>query len=252
MSAYYNEYDKATTAWLRSLISKGLIADGEVDDRPIQDVQPGDLYEFTQCHFFAGIGGWSLTLRDVGWPDDKPVWTGSCPCQSFSTAGKQLGFADKQKHLWPEFKRLILGCRPAQIFGEQVENAVELGDETQSWLDLVSSDLDKAGYEVGAAVLSAAYVGAPHLRERLYFVADSTGIRGSQEFQPVGNGVDDDFWATADWVRYPDGKRRAHKPGVRTVADGIPGGMALLRGAGNAIVPSQAAEFIRAYLEIRE
>ena len=84
---YYNEHDAKAAAWMRELIKEGLIADGDVDERSIVDVQPGDLAGYTQCHWFAGIGGWSLALRLAGWPDDRPVWTGSCPCQPFSSAG---------------------------------------------------------------------------------------------------------------------------------------------------------------------
>ncbi len=62
-TAYYNEFDKKTAAWLRELIKAGLIAQGHVDERPIQEVRPSDLAGFCQCHFFAGIGVWSYALR---------------------------------------------------------------------------------------------------------------------------------------------------------------------------------------------
>ena len=75
VSSYYNEFDPFAAAWLRELIKDGQIADGEVDERSIVDVRPDDLRGFTQCHFFAGIGGWSYALRLAGWPDDAPVWT---------------------------------------------------------------------------------------------------------------------------------------------------------------------------------
>src|SRR5579859_1111465 len=98
------------------LILEGDIAPGHVDTRSIEDVRPGDLAGYTQCHFFAGIGGWSLALRLAGWPDDQFVWTGSCPCQSVSGAGKRKGHADK-RHLWPAFHRLIAECSPSIVFG---------------------------------------------------------------------------------------------------------------------------------------
>ena len=167
MSAYYNEHDPFAAAWLRELIADGLIADGEVDERDIQTLDPSDLRSFTQCHFFAGIGGWSYALRLAGWPDDRPVWTGSCPCQPFSAAGAQAGGTDP-RHLWPTWYQLIRECRPRVVFGEQVESAVAHG-----WLDLVSDDLEREGYAVGAVGLPAASVGAPHIRQRLWFVCDS-------------------------------------------------------------------------------
>ena len=57
---YYNEFDPKAAAWLRQLILDKLIPDGLVDTRSIADVQPSDLAGYTQCHFFAGIGGWPL------------------------------------------------------------------------------------------------------------------------------------------------------------------------------------------------
>jgi DNA (cytosine-5)-methyltransferase 1 len=173
--AYYNENDKFAAAWLRELIKVGLIANGEVDERSIVEVQPSDVQGFTQCHWFAGIGVWSYALRQAGWPDNGPqVWTGSCPCQPFSAAGKQEGFTDP-RHLWPEWHRLIRECKPDTIFGEQVGNAL-------GWFDLVSGDLEGEGYAIGSAIMGAHSVGAPHIRQRLYFVAESqrTGLSPQQ------------------------------------------------------------------------
>src|SRR5687767_2509033 len=119
MTAYYNEHDPKAAAWLRELIRRDLVAPGEVDERSIEDIRPTELAGFTQCHFFAGIGVWSYALRLAGWPDSREVWTGSCPCQPFSAAGKGAGFTD-ERHLWPAWFHLISQCRPARIFGEQV------------------------------------------------------------------------------------------------------------------------------------
>lgn len=171
MVAYYNENDSQAAAWLRELIKNGLIAHGDVDERDIRDVPPADLGGYTQCHFFAGIGGWSYALRLAGWPDDKPVWTGSCPCQPFSTAGRGKGVTD-ERHLWPHFHWLIEQCRPSVVFGEQVASKDGL-----AWLDLVSADMEGSGYAFGAADLCAAGVGSPHIRQRLYWVADAEGTR---------------------------------------------------------------------------
>ena len=171
MSSYYNEHDTFAAAWLRELIKDGQITDGTVDERDIQDVQPADLRGFDRCHFFAGIGGWDHALKLAGWPNDRPIWTGSCPCQPFSTAGKGKGGAD-DRHLWPHWFRLLRECRPTTVFGEQVAAAIGHG-----WLDLVSTDLEGEGYAVGAVVLGAHSVGAPHIRPRLWFVADSEGVR---------------------------------------------------------------------------
>ncbi|WP_322111406.1 DNA cytosine methyltransferase [Tistrella sp.] len=92
-------------------MADGLIPAGDVDERDIRDVLPSDLDQYRQCHFFAGIGGWALALRWAVWPSDRPIWTGSCPCQPFSAAGRRRGFAD-ERHLWPAWAWLISQSRP--------------------------------------------------------------------------------------------------------------------------------------------
>ena len=245
--AYYNEIDPKAAAWLRELIKRGLIADGEVDTRSIVDVRSNDLHGFAQCHFFAGIGGWSYALRQSGFDDSRSVWTGSCPCQPFSCAGKQKGTAD-ERHLWPVFANLIRECRPVRIFGEQVANAIGAG-----WLDGVRSDLEAEGYTVGAAVLGAHSVGAPHIRQRLYWVAsdykrerregrierqDSCKFgqwswRGKEDLQSIQESpmLGNDRWP---------------QPIIRTMDDGLRTRMDGCHGAGNAIVPQVAKVFIEA------
>ena len=166
---YYNEIDPRAAQWLRELMAEGWIPKGTVDERSIVDVRPEDLDEFAQCHFFAGIGGWPLALRLAEWPEDRPAWTGSCPCQPFSCAGKGLGESD-ERHLWPGFFRLIQQRRPPIIFGEQVASKAAL-----AWIDGVFADLEGENYACGAADLCAAGIGAPHIRQRLFWMADAQG-----------------------------------------------------------------------------
>ncbi len=217
MTAYYNEVDPYAAEWLRNLILCGLIAPGDVDERSIEDVTPADLRGYTQCHFFAGIGVWSYALRMAQWPDSRPVWTGSCPCQPFSVAGATAGMRD-ELHLWPAWHWLIAQCRPPVVFGEQVEAAIRHG-----WLDLVQADMEGIGYAFAPVGIPAAGVGAPHIRQRLWFVADadetgSIGLRGERLPGDTDASCRDDV------------DRRTY---------------------GNAIVAQVAAEVIGAYMECR-
>jgi DNA (cytosine-5)-methyltransferase 1 len=235
MSAFYNEHDRYAAEWLRNLIAAGEIAPGIVDERDIQEITEDDLAGYTQVHLFAGIGGWSLALRLAGWDDARPVWTGSCPCQPFSFAGKQTGPSD-DRHLWPEMFRLIRKRRPSIIFGEQVASAIGHG-----WLDGVGQDLEGEAYALGAAVLPASSKNAPHRRDRLWFFAypewdeqprqepccgTHRRVGREQQLLPWDGG-----WPTA-LTRF------------RVVDNGIPRSVAATDAARNAIVPQIAAEFI--------
>lgn len=200
MSVVYNEIEPYCVEWLRSLVAAGQLPAGRVDERSIVDLRPSDVAG-TSFHTFAGIGGWPLALRMAGWPDDLSVWTGSCPCQPFSNAGRGDGFSD-ERHLWPEWFRLIRECRPPVVFGEQVDSP--LG---RAWLDAVFADLEGSGYACGAAVLPAAGVGAPHGRHRIYFVAFThEGRRGTTGFggmgSALGSGCARDAAALADAGAY--------------------------------------------------
>ena len=267
---YYNEIDRHAAAWLKELIKENLIPTGHVDTRSITEVKAHELKPYTQCHFFAGIGGWSYALELAGWPADRPVWTGSCPCQPFSAAGKGKGAGD-ERHLWPVFARLIRECRPERVFGEQVAQSVGFG-----WLDGVCADLEAEGYAVGAVVLGAHSVGAPHIRQRLYWVADSESARSSprsigtalaefgqggrlgnaneprsQRLDIVRNRPNEwTPWSSSVAIQCRDGKARRFEPGSFPLAHGVPGRVGLLRGYGNAIVPQVAAEFVKAYLDL--
>ena len=213
MTAYYNEIDPFAAAWLRELIRQGHIAPGDVDERSIEDVTPDEIRSYAQCHFFAGIGVWSYSLRRAGWPDDRPVWTGSCPCQPFSAAGKGGGFAD-ERHLWPAMFHLIRERRPDVFLGEQVASKDGLG-----WLDLVSSDLEGEGYAVGAVDTCSAGHGAPHIRQRLRFAAK----RVADAEHPFGRPLD---------IHREDG--RYGQDGRREKAHGFAGACGKVRGMADA------------------
>lgn len=186
MRAYYNEHDPKKAAWLRELIADGQITAGDVDERSIEHVQPEDLRGYTRCHFFAGIGVWDYALDLAGW-GDEPAWTGSCPCPSFSAAGKGGGF-DDPRHLWPAWYRLIRECSPSSIFGEQADDAIGYG-----WLDLVQTDLEAEAYAVGKAVLGACSVGAPHIRQRLFFAGARQCGCGCRTCNVCGPRIDGEF-----------------------------------------------------------
>ena len=247
MTAYYNEYDKYAAEWLCNLIAAGRIAPGVVDTRSIEDVHPADLKDFTQCHFFAGIGVWSLALRRAGWPDDRPVWTGSCPCQPFSAAGQGAGFAD-ERHLWPAFHHLIREheqwCReqkrrPPIILGEQVASK-----DADAWIDLVQDDMEGLGYRFGAIPFPSAGVGAPHIRDRLYWVADADlqregPARNAARTRNAGRRIEADRLDHADHARLEglggghQAARGQREGSVRPVAaPGELGGMADTAGEG--------------------
>ena len=227
--AFYNEIEPYAAEWMENLASKRHIANGRVDRRSICDIKPVDIKAATQAHFFAGLGGWSYALRLAGWPDDRPVWTGSCPCQPFSTAGSGAGFSDK-RHLWPEWFRLIRECRPPVIFGEQVASPDAL-----RWLDIVQTDLEGAGYAFAAADLCAAGVGAPYIRQRLYFVAvadserrnglnallrSSEGRRGATTLPEVARRREAGDLADAESYRWLEGVQDTTRRGERTTEKG--------------------------------
>lgn len=251
MSAYYNEIDPYAAQWLRNLISAGHIAPGEVDERSISDVKPDDLRPFTQCHFFAGLGGWSAALRRAGWPDDRRVWTASCPCQPFSQAGAGAGMAD-ERHLWPDFYWLAMQLSPGEIFGEQVASK-----DAEPWLDLVQTDLEALGYAFGAVAFPSAGIGAPHIRDRLYWLAHSSGdgYASAEKRRKVGEGEKrgrllESQGRFTETILCRDGKTRPCEPGFEPWVDESPSVLGRLRAYGNAINVEAAAQFIAAYMEV--
>ena len=287
MSVYYNEIDPFCVAVLRECIKRGVISDGIVDDRSIEEVDPKDLREFKWVHFFAGGGFWDIAARRAGYPTDETLWTGSCPCQPFSNAGKRAGTSDT-RHLWPHFHRLIAAAKPSVVFGEQVSS--KLGYD---WFDGVASDLESQDYQCEAVDIPACAVNAPHKRNRLYWIArllgnpdegdgrrwiqteeqlrnesfaksSETNVADSEyERTTRGNEIEreiperdtilcEKYWSDFEWRTGKDGKSRRVKPGISLLAHGISRRVDKLHIGGNAIVVPLATEFIKAFLESRE
>jgi DNA (cytosine-5)-methyltransferase 1 len=152
------------------------------------------------------------------------------------------------RDLWPAWFKLIAECSPHVVFGEQTPDAL-------AWFDRVSVDLEGAGYAVGACDLPAACVGAPHIRQRLWFVADANDARRQRA---IGTGQSDPTGQRrpaacreslrSDYRPWPVGPREVDR--IPVLAHGVSGVMGGCKGYGNAIVPQVAAEFIAAYLEV--
>ena len=259
MKVYYNEIDPFLVGWLKELMIQGDIPKGDVDDRSIEEVPSSDLAGYKQVHFFAGIGVWAYALEQAGW-GDRAVWTGSCPCQPFSSAGKGLGSKD-DRDLWWAMYWHIQQQKPSVVFGEQVGKKPGMG-----WWDIVSHDLEAEDYACTAFDLAAASVGAPHIRQRLFWVADTAStqfnwnqersrlvytnskvmetdnnaeakeVRSNQERRLGTSG----FWNNAKWIVFRDGTKRPIKPSITPLVDGATG--ELVFSSDSSVHPQRTAE----------
>lgn len=122
---------------------------------------------------------WSdlVTFDGQEWRGRVDFLTAGYPCQPFSNAGKRLGEKDP-RHLWPEVRRILGETEAPFLFAENVFGHVSLG------LENVREDLHSMGYEVEAGIFTAAEVGAPHIRKRLFILAyaDDTKLRDMAGF----------------------------------------------------------------------
>ncbi len=207
------------------------------------------------------------------------VICGGYPCQPFSVAGKREG-AEDDRHLWPEYFRLIREINPSWIIAENVYGHVTMG------LDVALSDLESIGYTWETFVIPACAVGAPHRRDRVWIVAHSEqpgrldSTQSNEEGQRQSGAHTDEalsLWPASDTGRpggkgffqesfqgFPAfswckdvrgikdyfGRSDIPEPLLRRISDGIPGGVDRLKGLGNAVVP-QIPEIIgRAIMSI--
>lgn len=161
---------------------------------------------------FSGIGGFDLAAEWMGWhnefhcewmpfprkvlhhywPNSKSyeditktdftihrgsidILTGGFPCQPYSSAGKRLGKED-ERHLWPHMLRVISEVKPAYVVGENVRGLTNWSGGLV--FEEVCVDLESQGYEVQPILLPACAVGAPHRRDRVWFIAKNTMCSG--------------------------------------------------------------------------
>lgn len=162
---FLNDNDPFCAEWIRNLITAGHIASGVVDERSIKNIKAADLVGYRQCHFFCGVAGWPQAFRLAGIEHIGGIWSASLPCQPFSVAGKRGGSKD-DRHLWPVFRDLVEECRPAAIIGEQVASK-----DGREWFAGVRAELEALEYVVGGADICSPCVGAPHIRQRLFWGA---------------------------------------------------------------------------------
>src|SRR5271169_6233057 len=173
-SHLYSEHNPYRAAVLRERIEDGLLPKGVVDERDIEVIPDEDFLGYTQIHLFAGIGGFPLGLRLDGFPEDRRIVSGGFSCQDISNAGKRAGITGSRSRLWREMVRCVRVVRPELVFVENVAALLGRG------MGDVLGDLAEIGYDAIGDCISAADVGAPHLRGRIWIVAYSNG-RGLPE-----------------------------------------------------------------------
>jgi DNA (cytosine-5)-methyltransferase 1 len=248
VDAVYNEIEPFLAKWLDNLISYNHIADGHIVCKSIKEIDTTIFKDYNQAHFFAGVGGWSYALRLVGWPDDRKVWTISCPCPPWSRARiNNLDF-DKtrdERDLWPVVMPIIKQHMPSEIYGEQVA-----GKKVQEWILRTRKDLESIGYNFEGRTTKSSYAGAPSQRERFFFFAHLDSQRGQRlvksvytsKTRPWRWGSEKDLRTIVNSPFQPGDSWP--QPLIRSGDDGVPNRVAVLRAYGNAIDPWQAAQFI--------
>lgn len=242
---------------------------------------------------FEGIGGFSLAARWMGWetvawcewnefgqkvlkhhfPEAEghgditktdfrkyanriDIITGGFPCQPYSGAGLRKGKED-ERHLWPEMLRAIREVQPSWVVGENVLGITNWNGGLV--FDEVQADLEAEGFEVWAYVLPACGVGAPHTRERVWFVAHTrkelfNAIKPeNRSVENIGRGQKE--WSK-NWNEFklgtPIGNTTSDfyngeyfEPTIIRIDDGVSSQLDELEAYGNAIVPQVALEIFK-------
>lgn len=145
-------------------------------------------YHFPESEQYGDIKTTDFTV----WCDRIDVLTGGFPCQPFSVAGKLKGTED-DRYLWPAMLGVIRTIRPRWVVGENVYGLVNWSEGMV--FDTVCTDLENEGYEVGAYVLPACAVDAPHRRDRIWIVAHRADAR-SETMPKRPNGIHADAFAS--------------------------------------------------------
>jgi DNA (cytosine-5)-methyltransferase 1 len=229
---------------------------------------------------FSGIGGFALAARWMGWQtvqfveiepfcqavlkknfpntpihgDIKTfagtnlrgsidILTGGFPCQPFSSAGERKGIKDN-RYLWPEMLRVIGEVQPRFIVGENVSGLLNWSNGMV--FEQVQIDLENQGYETTPFLLPASGKGKFHIRERIWFVANSISMQPKQQIEEgyrAENGHETEGSAFETWIQ------AATK--FCGVDDGVPNRMDRIKSLGNAIVPQVAFEIFKAIEQIK-
>lgn len=231
--------------------------DSQTDDRTAKESRVG-LTDLLCGSLFSGIGGLDLGLERAGmnviwqverdeycrrvlerhWPnvrrwDDVRAWPqpdtrpvdvlcGGFPCQDISDAGPRIGIDGERSGLWAEFARIIREVRPSIVVVENVSALLDRG------IGRVLGDLAAMGFDAEWGVVSSCAVGAAHMRERLFVVANATRW-GSRQLR----------WEQCPQEGEADGDvhRAKGEPGIPRELDGVSDRLERCRGIGNAVDP---------------
>lgn len=244
------------------------------------------------------------------WRGRIDVLTGGFPCQPFSLAGQRKG-ADDNRYLWPHMLRAIREIRPAWVIGENVAGILtmvqpgketEVGSQTSLFgednrkrillrqeyvVETICKDLEREGYSVQPLLIPACAVGAPHRRDRVWFIAHCADsrteeVRRERKDKVLSDGIAPDTYCEFPLQRMLQGEKGRYKQKIRTESlhsrsnwqnfptqspvcrgnDGLPFDVDNLtipftkwrqesvKGYGNAIVPQVILEIFKAIEEL--